>query len=154
LRPKFKNSSDPRQRLEAAVYAFRRLYRESSKRSADALDNPAKNRNVLKVGLLFAKAEKKAFARFGLDARRKTDREMLLAILSWILFGNSASRGRPRSHDQILFEIQQRIAPAIMKDPKISNAALARLLRRSPTENRKAGTLEKLAREARTRKEK
>src|SRR5262249_50063116 len=93
---KFKNSSDPLQRLNAMIYVNKFLStRRSSKSSGKSLDDAAKNRTAKRVLVSFHKAEKKAFAAFDLKPADETHREMLLGYLAWVLFGPTASRGRP-----------------------------------------------------------
>jgi hypothetical protein len=140
--PKFKNSSDPRQRLKTMVHV-RKIFPMGQKKGT-AKSDPEKDRLARRIVAIFARSEKKAFAAFGLNPANEIDKEILLACLSWILFGKIARRGRPRSLDQSLEEVRQKIAPELEKNPKISDAALGKILRKAPAEKRKSDTLRKL----------
>ncbi|MGY4512940.1 hypothetical protein [Bradyrhizobium sp. USDA 3650] len=158
--PKVKNFSDPRQRLAIMIYVAKKLRAATKREPAQpandgrSVGDQERDRLVRRVIASFAKVEKKAFSAFSLDASRKVDKEILLACLSWVLFGKAAKRGRPRTEDKILESVQQKIAPLLAKDPNFSNTALGRLLGRNSDERRTSDTLRKLASKARARSSK
>jgi len=150
--PKFNNSSDPRQRLNAMVYVSKRFpFGQTKGRTKQKSDDRGKDRLARRIIATFATPRKKALAAFGLDPKSVADREVLLGILSWVLYGKTASRGRPPSQDEIVEEIRKKIGPELEKNPKMSNAALGKVLRKAPGEMRRTDTLRKLAGQARTR---
>ena|SRR5688572_23563942 len=102
---KFKNSSDPRQRLNVMVYVAKNLPFGGRKRGRKSKSDPVKDRLARRIVATFARAEKKAFTAFGLGPTREIDKEILLALLSWTLFGKTGRKGRPASQQEILEEM-------------------------------------------------
>lgn len=153
--PKVKNFSDPRQRLATMIYVVKQMRagpkRKSAQSANGAPSGSERDQLARRVLASFAKVEKKAFNAFGLDATSEVDKEILLACLSWVLFGKAARRGRPRTKDAILESVQQKIAPLLAKDPNASNTALGKILSGNLRERRSPHTLRKLASKARAR---